>query len=60
MKAKRIRRQFKRQMQAAFHDNLRAIWTRLCGLSFRERRRLAWMLIRGDADLDRAARKGKR
>ena len=56
MKAKRIRRQYKKVLR----DNVRVIWVRLCALPHRERWRLAWMLIRRDVDLDRAARKGEK
>ena len=56
MKAKRIRRQFRKVLR----DNVRLVWVKLCALPRRERWRLAWMLIRSDADLDRAAKKGSK
>jgi hypothetical protein len=58
MKPKRIKKHLRDAAVAAFRDNLRVIWARLCALPRRDRLRLAWMLVRGDADLDRVARKG--
>jgi len=53
MKAKNIRRTIRRATAQAYTDNLRVIWARLCQLRRRERVRLAWMLLRRDADLNK-------
>jgi len=42
-------------MRRVFRDQLRVIWSRLCRLPFRERLVLAWYLVRGDEDLNKAA-----
>ena len=57
MKAKRIRRQIRKQTTKVLQDNVRVIWSRLVQLPRRERIRLAWMLLRGDDDLDRASKR---
>ena len=52
-RAKMMRRQFRKTLR----DNVRVIFRRLCGLPLGERLRLAWLLVRGDANLDRAAKR---
>jgi len=59
MNAKRIRRQVRKTTAQVLQNNVRLMWAKLCKLHWRERVRLAVMLVRGDADLDRAARKGR-
>jgi len=56
MKAKRLRR----QMRKVLRDQLRLMWGKLCGLPFRERLKLAWLLVRADTNLNRAAGRRKR
>jgi len=47
----------RRQFRKTLRDNVRVIFRRLCGLPLGERLRLAWLLVRGDANLDRAAKR---
>lgn len=53
MKAKRIRR----QMQRALAHQIRLTFAKLCGLDFRTRLKVAWLLARGDPNLDKAAQR---
>ena len=59
MKAKRIRRQLREAAQVAWMNNYRALWARLVELPSRTRWRLAWLMVRGNADIDAAAKKRK-
>ena len=52
MKAKQIRR----QMQRALAHQIRLTFAKLCGLCFRTRLKVAWLLVRGDPNLDKASR----
>ena len=54
MKAKRVRR----QMRKVLKSNVRVIWVQLCALPRRDRWRLAWLLVRGDARIDKARGRG--
>ena len=57
MKAKKLRRNIRKQANAALKDNIRFMWAKLVRLPRRERIRLAWMLLRGDADIDGAVKR---
>jgi hypothetical protein len=56
MKAKRYKRIARDAAQTAFRDNVRASFTAFCRLALRERLRIAWLLVRGDDNLEKAVR----
>jgi hypothetical protein len=56
MKAKRYKRIARDAAQTAFRDNVRASFTAFCRLAWRERLRIAWLLVRGDDNLEKAVR----
>ena len=54
MKAKRLKKAMKAAVDARLMHNYRQLWADLVALNFRTRVRLAWMMINGDANLDKA------
>lgn len=57
MKAKRMKKAMIEAVDKRLLHNYRQLWADLVALNFRTRVRLAWMMITGDSNLDRA--KGK-
>ena len=56
MKKKQIKK-LRQVAREIYGDNLRLMWARLCCLPRRERWRLAWLLIWGNPDIERAVRR---
>jgi len=56
MKIKKYRKVAREEMKKALHDNVRAIFTMLCKLHWRERFRIAWLLIKGDSNIQKAVK----
>ena len=57
MKAKRMKKAMVAAVDARLLHNYRQLWADLVSLNFRTRARLAWMMINGDSNIDKA--KGK-
>lgn len=57
MKAKKYRKIAREEMQDALRLNARAIHSMFCRLRLRERMRIAWLIVKGDEDLDKAVAK---
>lgn len=54
MKAKRLKKAMREAVDARLMHNYRQLWADLVALKFRTRARLAWMMIKGDSNLDKA------
>ena len=50
-------KKWRKEMRKALPDAVRLVWAKLCVLPRRERWRLAWLLVRGVDDLERAVKK---
>lgn len=50
-------KKWRKEMRKALPDAVRLVWAKLCILPRRERWRLAWLLVRGVDDLERAVKK---
>ena len=57
MKAKRLRRAYREAIDKRLMHNYRQLWADLCGLPWRTRARLAWLMVRGDGDLNKATKR---
>ena len=57
MKAKTMRKQYEKAIDKRMMNNYRALWFDLCRLPARTRRRLAWMMLTGNGNLDAAKRR---
>jgi hypothetical protein len=57
MKAKRIRRQYQKAIDARLMNNYRQLWADLAALPWRTRVRLAWMMATGERNLDKATKR---
>jgi hypothetical protein len=56
MKAKKQKKIVREQLEAALRHNYKFAHSAFCRLNWKERLRIAWLLIRGDADLEKAVR----
>ena len=56
MKAKRLLKQYKKAVDSRLMHNYRQLWADLAALPWRTRVRLAWMMLTGCGDLDRATK----
>ena len=57
MKAKRMRRMYREAVDARLMHNYRQLWADLAALPWRTRARLAWMMLTGCGELDKAAKR---
>ena len=59
MNVKRLRKAYQEAIDKRLLHNYRMLWQDLAQLPWRTRWRLAWLMVRGDGDLDKATgRKG--
>ena len=56
MKAKTLRKQYQKAIDARLMNNYRRLWADLAALPVRTRLRLAWMMVMGLKDLDKATK----
>ncbi len=57
MKAKKLRRQYMKAIDARLMHNYRQLWADLAALPRRTRVRLAWMMLTGCGELDKATKR---
>ena len=56
MKTKRQKKIVREQLETALRNNYKFAHSAFCRLHWRERCRIAWLLIKGDSDLEKAVR----
>jgi hypothetical protein len=54
MNIKRLKKAYREAVDKRLMHNYRQLWSDLAALPRRQRWRLAWMLVRGDGNLDNA------